>query len=41
MKDIFIGNKKIGLNSPIFLVAEVGVNHNGDVEEAKKLIEVA
>ena len=41
MKDIKINNRKIGLNKPIFLVAEVGVNHNGDLTLAKKLIDVA
>ena len=36
-----IGNKKIGYNESIFVVAEIGINHNGDVEIAKKLIDGA
>jgi len=33
-----IGNKKIGDGQPTFIVAEAGINHNGDIELAKKLI---
>lgn len=36
-----IGNKDIGYDQPVFIVAEIGINHNGDVEVAKKLIDVA
>jgi N-acetylneuraminate synthase/N,N'-diacetyllegionaminate synthase len=32
---------KIGLGSPCFIIAEAGVNHNGDVELAKRLVDVA
>ena len=41
MKDIRIYEKLIGKNSPIFLIAEAGVNHNGDLSIAKKLIDLA
>ena len=41
MKKIKIGNKFIGENQPIFFIAEAGVNHNGSLELAKKLIDVA
>jgi len=41
MKKIRIGNKLIGEGEPCFIIAEAGVNHNGDVELAKNLIEVA
>ena len=27
--------------SKIFIIAEAGVNHNGDIETAKKLVDVA
>ena len=33
-----IGNKEIGDNQPSFIVAEIGANHNGDINLAKKLI---
>lgn len=36
-----IGDKEIGYDKPVFIVAEIGINHNGDVEIAKKLIDVA
>lgn len=38
---VWIGNKIIGENEPVFIIAEIGINHNGDVKIAKKLIDVA
>ncbi|MCK5044569.1 N-acetylneuraminate synthase [Candidatus Parcubacteria bacterium] len=38
MKKIRIRNKSIGEESPCFIIAEAGVNHNGDLGLAKKLI---
>lgn len=38
---IKIGNRIIGDNCPVFIIAEAGVNHNGDVGLAKRLIKVA
>ncbi len=36
-----IGNKEIGKDQPCFIIAEAGVNHNGDVNLALKLIKEA
>jgi N-acetylneuraminate synthase len=36
-----IGDRAVGLNEPVFIVAEIGINHNGDVDLAKRLIDVA
>ncbi len=41
MKPIEIGHNKIGIGQPTFVVAEIGINHNGDIELAKKSIEAA
>ena len=41
MKKISIGNTEINPKSAIFLIAEAGVNHNGDINLAKKLIDTA
>ncbi|MDX1903378.1 MAG: N-acetylneuraminate synthase family protein [Thermonemataceae bacterium] len=39
MKDIQITeNITIGQNHPCFIAAEIGINHNGDIELAKKMI---
>lgn len=38
---IKINNKFIGKNSQVFIIAEAGVNHNGKIGLAKKLIDVA
>ncbi|SQB35750.1 N-acetylneuraminate synthase family protein [Clostridium cochlearium] len=36
-----INGRKIGDNHPTYIVAEIGANHNGDVNLAKRMIEVA
>jgi len=36
-----IGNRTIGDGEPCFVIAEIGINHNGDIEIAKKLIAAA
>jgi N-acetylneuraminate synthase/N,N'-diacetyllegionaminate synthase len=38
---IRIGNKKVGDDEPCFIIAEAGVNHNGDLRLAKKLVDAA
>jgi N,N'-diacetyllegionaminate synthase len=38
---ISIGNKKIGSGEPCYIIAEAGVNHNGDIRLAKRLITAA
>ena len=39
--EINVENKKISLNSPTFIIAEAGVNHGGNIEIAKQLIDLA
>ena len=36
-----IAGRAIGTNEPVYVIAEIGLNHNGDVELAKRLIDVA
>ncbi len=38
---IKIMEKTIGKNHPCFIIAEAGVNHNGKLELAKKLVDAA
>ena len=40
-KTISISNKVISNDSPVFIIAEAGVNHNGSMKKAKELIDVA
>jgi N-acetylneuraminate synthase/N,N'-diacetyllegionaminate synthase len=40
-KSIRFGNTKIGLANPVFIVAEAGVNHNGDIDMAMRLVRKA
>lgn len=41
MKRISIGSTKVGTGCPVFIIAEAGVNHNGRLDLALKLIDVA
>ena len=36
-----INNRSIGDGEPVFIIAEAGINHNGDMEKAKALIDAA
>jgi N-acetylneuraminate synthase len=38
---VSIGSRTVGGGRPTYVVAEIGLNHNGDVEIAKQLIDVA
>lgn len=40
-KSIFIKKRKINENYKVFIIAEVGVNHNGELKKALKLIDIA
>jgi N-acetylneuraminate synthase/N,N'-diacetyllegionaminate synthase len=39
--DILIGQKVIGSGSQVFVIAEIGINHNGSLVQAEKLIDAA
>jgi sialic acid synthase SpsE len=41
MQEIKIGNRKIGDKYPVFVIAEAGINHNGSLLIAKKLVDIA
>jgi N-acetylneuraminate synthase len=41
MAEVRIGNAMVGDGHPCFIIAEIGINHNGDVDIAKRLIDVA
>lgn len=36
-----IGSKTVGTGYPTYVIAEIGINHNGDMDIAKKLIDAA
>src|SRR4051794_355600 len=40
-REIKIGKKLVGDGHPAYIIAEIGINHNGDLETAKKMIEAA
>ena len=41
MSEVKIGNRTVGERHPCYVVGEIGINHNGDIDIAKKLIDVA
>ena len=41
MPVIKIGNSLVGDGNPCYVIAEIGINHNGDINITKKLIEAA
>jgi sialic acid synthase SpsE len=41
MKTIKFGNRLIGQGEPLYFIADVGANHDGDINKAFKLIELA
>lgn len=41
MSTVKIGNKLLGPGQPCYIIAEIGINHNGDIDLAKRLISVA
>jgi N-acetylneuraminate synthase len=40
-REIKFGNRKVGDGHPAYVIAEVGINHNGNMENAKKIIDAA
>jgi len=40
-KEVQIGNQLVGDGHPCYLIAEIGINHNGSLDTAKNLISVA
>ena len=40
-RPVKIGNKLVGDNHPTYIIAEIGINHNGCIDTAKRLISVA
>ncbi len=41
MKAVKIADRLVGDGQPCFIIAEIGINHNGSVELAKKMIDIA
>jgi len=40
-KEIRLGNRLVGKGHPAYIVAEIGINHNGSIEIARSLIDAA
>ena len=40
-KEIQLGDRRVGVHQPTYIVGEIGINHNGSLKLAKQLIQVA
>ncbi|HEY4841203.1 MAG TPA: N-acetylneuraminate synthase family protein [Terriglobales bacterium] len=40
-EQVRLGSKVVGTGQPCYVIAEIGINHNGDIDLAKQLINVA
>lgn len=40
-REVKLGNRMVGDGHPAFIIAEIGINHNGDIEIAKQMIDAA
>ena len=40
-REIKIGNRMVGDGHPAYVIAEIGINHNGDLDIAKQMIDAA
>ena len=41
MSTVTIGSREVGTGQPVYVIAEIGINHNGSLETAKRLIDSA
>jgi len=39
--EVLLGDRPVGDGHPVYVIAEIGINHNGDLGIARKLIDVA
>jgi N-acetylneuraminate synthase len=40
-REIKLGDRMVGEGHPVYVIAEIGINHNGDLELAKQMIDAA
>ncbi len=40
-RTVRVGNRLVGDEQPVFIIAEIGINHNGSLDNAKALIDSA
>ena len=40
-KIVKIGEREVGAGAPVYVIAEIGINHNGDLDLARQMIDAA
>jgi N-acetylneuraminate synthase len=41
MSTVKVGKKQLGIGQPCYVISEIGINHNGDLDIAKQIIKVS
>ena len=41
MSTVTVGGREVGPGEPVYVIAEIGINHNGSLDNAKRLIDAA
>ncbi len=41
MSTVTVGSREVGPGEPVYVIAEIGINHNGSLDNAKRLIDSA
>ena len=41
IKPVKIGNRLVGPDQTCYVIAEIGINHNGDLDVAKQLVQMS
>jgi len=41
IEPVQVGRHLVGPDQPVYVIAEIGINHNGDLDVARRLIDVA
>jgi N-acetylneuraminate synthase len=39
--NVVVGSRQVGPDQPVYIIAEIGINHNGSLDTAKRLIDAA
>ncbi len=40
-REVKVGNRYVGDGHPVYIIAEIGINHNGSIDNAKELIDAS
>lgn len=41
MKDFVLAGRRVGPNEPPLVIAEIGINHEGSIEKARRMVDLS